>query len=272
MVIDSKNTIIFTDLDGTLLDYKDYSYSRVTPLVQKLKNHGVIVVFCSSKTRAEQEIYRSRLGLNSPFISENGGAIYIGKDYFPFSYEYHRLDRGYQIIELGKPYGEIKHRLDEIRQRDGLSFKGFGDMDIDEVVEITGLDQASARLAKKREYSETLNLVGSDKDIRFILKQIEIAGLEWIKGTRFYSVSSGSDKGRAARVLLKLFKHEFGEVRTIGIGDSLNDFPMLAEVEIPVLVQKPGGYWEDIILPNLHKAKGVGPEGWVDAIGKLTGF
>jgi len=41
---------------------------------------------------------------------------------------------------------------------------------------------------------------------------------------------------------------------------------MLASVDAAVLVQKPGGSWEDIELPNLYKVMGVGPEGWVKAI------
>ena len=96
-------TIIFTDLDGTLLDYKDDSSSRVAPLVSKLKDGGVIILFCSSKTRVEQEVYRKRLGIDTPFIVENGGAIYISRDYFNFAYEYHRLGDGYNVIELGMP-------------------------------------------------------------------------------------------------------------------------------------------------------------------------
>ena len=269
MIAKNTKTIIFTDLDGTLLDYRDYSYSRVAPLVSKLKDRGVIIVFCSSKTRAEQDVYRGRLGINTPFIVENGGAIYIGQDYFPFTYEYHRLDGRYHVIELGLPYKEIRRRLNEIRDSSNLSFKGFGDMDAAEVASITGLDIASAELAQQREYNETLNLTGSEKETGFILSQIERAGLEWVKGTRFYSVAFGSNKGKAVSVLTELFRRKTGKIRTIGVGDSLNDISMLAEVDVPVLVQKPGGCWEDIKLPNLYKVEGIGPEGWVNAIKNL---
>ena len=47
---------------------------------------------------------------------------------------------------------------------------------------------------------------------------------------------------------------------------------MLAEVDVPVLVQKPGGCWEQVELPNLYQVNGVGPEGWVKAIENLTGL
>jgi len=269
MITKNVRTIIFTDLDGTLLDYRDYSSSVVAPLVLKLKAGGIIIVFCSSKTRAEQEVYRSRLAINTPFIVENGGAIYINSDYFAFAYEYHRRDGGYRIIELGMPYEQIRQRLDDVRQRNNLSFKGFGDMDTAEVADITGLDMASARLAQQREYSETLNLTGSEKEIRLVLSKIAKTGLEWAKGTRFYSVAYGSNKGRAVRILIELFRRKLEKIKTIGIGDSFNDAPMLAEVDTAVLVQKPGGYWEKMELPNLYKVEGVGPEGWVEAVERL---
>ncbi len=266
MNLQSKNVLIFTDLDGTLLDYRDYSFNKAAPLVSKLKKIGAIIVFCSSKTRAEQEVYRRQLDLNSPFISENGGAIFIDKDYFSFNYKYTKFDSDYRVIEMGMPYEKIRNRLDKIRKTNNLTFMGFGDMNVTEVAEITGLDQVSAELAKKREYSETLNIIGSKKDIDFTLKQIEIAGLKCVKGTRFYSIFSRSDKGKAVRVLSELFKREFGLVNTIGVGDSPNDFSMLAEVDVPVLVQKISGIWEDVDLPNLYKAEGIGPDGWVNAL------
>ena len=55
----------------------------------------------------------------------------------------------------------------------------------------------------------------------------------------------------------------------MGIGDSLNDLPMLLSVDIPVLVQKPGGVWEEINVPYLYRVDGIGPEGWARAVEKI---
>jgi len=264
--------VIFTDLDGTLLDYYTYSCKVVMPLVARLRRAGVAIVFCSSKTQAEQEVYRQRLGLDSPFIVEDGGAIFIEKGYFSFPYEHHRVINNCQVIELGMPYREIRRILKEVRHKNNLTFQGFGDMDASQVASLTGLDLVSARLARKREYEETLNLTGSEKEIRLILGRIEEAGLSWSRGSRFYSVTGGNNKGIATRILIELFNRKLGRIKTIGIGDSPNDEPMLAEVDVPVLVQKPGNYWDEIDLPSLHRIDGVGPEGWVKAIENLTGI
>lgn len=74
--------IIFTDLDGTLLHPNIYSFAKARPALNLIKEEGIPLVLCSSKTRAEMEVYRERLGNNHPFVSENGGGIFIPKDCF----------------------------------------------------------------------------------------------------------------------------------------------------------------------------------------------
>ncbi len=268
----TEKPVIFTDLDGTLLDYDTYSSELVMPLVTRLKQAAVPIVFCSSKTRAEQEVYRRQLGIDSPFVVEDGGAIFIKSGYFPFSYDYHRLVDDYQVIEMDMSYGDIRRILEQIRQRSGLDFRGFGDMDAAEVARLTGLSLASAELARRREYEETLPLTGPEPETELILNEIEKAGLSWSQGTRFYGINGGSDKGQAVRVLIGLFGRKLGRIKTVGIGDSPNDAPMLAVVDVPVLVQKPGGRWANIELANIYRADGAGPRGWVKAVTALTGL
>jgi len=74
--------VIFTDLDGTLLDAETYSYEAARPALAMLKKRQIPVVLCTSKTRAETEAIARRLGLKHPFIVENGGAIFIPQGYF----------------------------------------------------------------------------------------------------------------------------------------------------------------------------------------------
>ena len=80
-----------------------------------------------------------------------------------------------------------------------------------------------------------------------------------------------NDKGRASTILIDLFHKKLGQIETAGVGDSLNDLPMLSAVDIPFLVQKPGEWWEKIDLPKLKRVKGVGPKGWNQAIKELIG-
>jgi mannosyl-3-phosphoglycerate phosphatase len=54
------------------------------------------------------------------------------------------------------------------------------------------------------------------------------------------------------------------EILTIGLGDSLNDLALLETVDIPVLLKKEDGSYQQEILDKLkvHKALEIGPRGW----------
>ncbi|MBP1733392.1 MAG: mannosyl-3-phosphoglycerate phosphatase, partial [Deltaproteobacteria bacterium] len=67
--------VIFTDLDGTLLDSMTYSFEPARPALRKLKDLGIPLIICSSKTRLEIERYRQEFGSLYPFVAENGGGI-----------------------------------------------------------------------------------------------------------------------------------------------------------------------------------------------------
>jgi len=258
--------VVFTDLDGTLLDPVTYSYERALPFIERLQQMSIPIVFCSHKTRAEQEVYRQELGISDPFIVENGGAIFIPQGYFSFNFDYDKARGGYQIIELGMSYAEIRRILGKIRAEVGINFRGFGDMSAQEVAKDAGLDLEAARRAKEREYDETVKPLENPEEMGKVLKAIKKAGLNYTHGGRYYGVMGANDKGRAVTILADLFRKKLGEVETVGIGDSPNDLPMLAVVDTPILVQKPGGRGEEIDLPRLKRIEGVGPEGWSRAI------
>jgi mannosyl-3-phosphoglycerate phosphatase len=262
--------VIFTDLDGTLLDLETYSYDRALPSIEYLRSQEVPIVFCSVKTRAEQEVYRKELQINDPFIVENGGAVFIPRGYFRFHFDYHKAEDGYSVIELGIPYRRIREVLAQIRDETGVSFRGFGDMSAQEVASLTGLDLEAARRAKAREYDETVNLEVTPEELNRFLDAIRKTGLNYTFGSRYHDVTGPNDKGKATRILIDLFSRKSGQIKTIAIGDSLNDLPMLSAVDIPFLVQKPAGTWEEIDIPHLRRLKGIGPEGWARAVEEIT--
>jgi mannosyl-3-phosphoglycerate phosphatase len=68
-------------------------------------------------------------------------------------------------------------------------------------------------------------------------------------------------------VLKTFFQKALGPVKTIGLGDGLNDVALLREVDYPVLVrQADGGYEEGVRVENLMLADGIGPRGWNKAV------
>jgi mannosyl-3-phosphoglycerate phosphatase len=261
--------VLFTDLDGTLLDRITYSYDKALPSVKHLIQKSIPVIFCSSKTRAEQEVYRHEMGLFHPFVVENGGAIFIPEGYFPFKFDFSRTKDGYQIIELGIAYREIRRILEQIKSDVEVNFRGFGDMTHQEVAADTGLDIEAARRAKEREYTETLKLEGTVDEITRTLDAIKEAGLNFVFGGRYYTVMGPNDKGKATKILIGLFRKKLGHLKTVAIGDSPNDLPMLLAVDIPVLVQGAEGVWEKVDIPRLHRVERTGPDGWARAVEEI---
>ena len=232
--------VIFTDLDGTLLDPETYSYDRALPAIEHLRSQEVPVIFCSAKTRVEQEVYRKELHIKDPFIVENGGAVFISQGYFPFDFEYHKAKDGYQVIELGIPYHRIRGILAQIRDDTGLSFRGFGDMSAEEVASLTSLDLEAAQRAKAREYDETLNLEGTPDEINRVLNEIRKTGLNYTSGGRYYDVTGPNDKGKATRILIDLFNRKSGQIKTIAKGDSPDDLAYALSSGYPRLGTKTG--------------------------------
>lgn len=263
--------IVFTDLDGTLLDHDTYACDEALPGLQLLQDHNIPLVFCSAKTRVEQMFYREKLQVHDPFIVENGAAVVVRQNYFDQPHPFTKTGEGFQFLELGKPYAEIRKILVDVRTELNLPLKGYGDLTVDEVIQLTGLDPEAASRAMQREYEETVVTQLNDADrerLRLALKQRKVS---MISGARFTSVSTANDKGRAANALTGMFRRERGQVITVGIGDSWNDAPLLAVMDIPLLVQRPGGAWASLPVEGIRQVKGIGPKGWTQAMQMLVG-
>ena len=260
--------VVFTDLDGSLLDATTYSFDNVRQALEAIRTRRIPLVLVSSKTRAEIEPIRFQLENHHPFISENGGGIFIPKEYFPFSLENASVRADYQIVELGTPYSKLRTALKEVQQAVGSELRGFGDMSVHEIAERTGLSEAEALLARQREYDEPFIIVEPATSAERVTYEIELRGFACTWGGHFYHVIGRTDKGRACRYLIGWYRRLFGDhVVTLGIGDSLNDLPLLTAVDRPILVQKPNGAYDpDIQLTPLTRIPDVGSVGWNRAI------
>lgn len=260
------DTIIVSDLDGTLLDSADFSFAAARPALSAIRARGIPLVLCSSKTRAEIEVYRRRLNNKHPFVAENGGGIFIPLGYFPATGDSESFD-GYRLIRLGRPVAEIRSHLARLREQLGANVRGFSDMSSDEVALLTGLSREEAVLAKQRDFDEAFVFEGAP-DERF-LRAIEASGLHWTRG-RFFHVMGDHSKGLAVKLLKSLYQRGNTTVTTIGLGDSLNDLTLLAAVDYPVLVRHADGTYEaSMDLPGLLKTEHSGPLGWNDAVLQL---
>lgn len=256
-------TIIFTDLDGTLLDPRTYSFEAARPALELIRTNNIPLVLCSSKTRAEIVLYQERLGIRAPFVSENGGGMFAPIDYFS-SGLVGEVRGDLVMVVLGLPYNRVRREFLQTRIESGIAMRGFEDMTAQEVAALTGLPLHEAALARQRDFSEPFVFEGAPDERVF--DAFARRGLHWTRG-KLYCVMGDHDKGRAVRMLKKLYEAEHGRIISIGLGDALNDLPMLQEVDRPVLIPKDDGtYDQEVDVPGLYRARGAGPVGWNQAL------
>jgi mannosyl-3-phosphoglycerate phosphatase family protein len=261
-------TIIISDLDGTLLHPQTYSFKEARPALQLIRECRIPLILCSSKTRSEIEVYRKRLKNSDPFISENGGGIFIPKKYFPFAAG-QSVDQNYRSITLGESYEKIRRQFILIRNESGIKVKGFGDMTIKEISRLTNMTMRASALARKRDFEEPFIFL-STQHKRF-LQAIDERGLHWTAG-RFFHIMGCHDKGKAVDILISFYQRYWDSVITIGLGDGLNDLPMLQRVDWPVLIRHTDdSYDQRVKFPGIIKTRQVAGAGWNEAVLSLLG-
>ena len=254
MSLSTRRHLVFTDLDGSLLDHDSYSWDRAREALQLLQQKQVPVIFNTSKTVAEVHVLQKSMGIRQPFITENGQVTTIP---------------GEQQQVHGVSYESVRQTLNEIRRLHRFEFTGFGDCSPDQIAELTGLSLTEARLAAQRQASEPLVWKDSEEALQIFRQLLEKKGLLLHRGGRFFHVCGDSDKGRATLSLVEHYRAKDPDVEwiTVGLGDGMNDLPMLEAVDLPVLIYSEHGAAPDIShLPNVLKTSEPGPAGWNRAV------
>jgi mannosyl-3-phosphoglycerate phosphatase len=265
--------IIFLDLDGTLLDHNSYSFEDAKEGLNILKKKGIPLVLCSSKTRTEMEDIRIQIDNNDPFIVENGGAVFMPKgDFDEYLCDFKVID-DYFVIEIGLNYSVIREKFNELKNIVLCSMRGFGDMTVEEISNLTNLSLAKAEKASKREYSEPFVLEDKTQKSK-IIKELKGTQFSITKGGRFFHLIGPNNKGLAVKILTDIYRKCYvnESLITVGIGDSKNDIPMLKNVSRPFAVKKFNGEFDkDIVELNVKLVDSIGPVGWNKVIISLFG-
>ena len=250
------NWLIFTDLDGTLLDHHSYDFTPALPALKRLRARKIPIIPVSSKTLAELEIFVTDLELVGPVIAENGCVI--------------RLP-GRQPQITAPAYPQLRAYLQRLREKFGYQFTGFGDMTVRQVVEATGLSEAAACLAMQRQASEPFLWRDSEEQLQRFTAEAEAIGLRLLQGGRFLHLLGNMDKGRALHKVVEWYRQQGrNDIQTLALGDSDNDIDMLLSADIPVIIRKPDGAHLD--LPQRAGAvisELPGPTGWNQVLNRL---
>lgn len=259
--------IVATDLDATLLDHQTYDYSAALPAIARLKSNGCPIVFNSSKTQAEQTMLRKALGIDAPFIVENGAAVVIppGQLGVPKA-------ATPEVKTFGPAHGDLIEHIRRLREQQGFQFKGFSDLTAEAVAQLTGLSVPEAAAAKQRMGSEPLQWKDSEAAFEQFSRALAEVGLQTTRGGRFRHVMAEANKGNALQWLVSRYRNVFPQVQwtVVALGDSPNDLPMLQAADVGVLIENPHrAPFEVTDVERLLRPKQPGPTGWASAIAQL---
>lgn len=262
-----KKLLVFTDLDGSLLNHDDYSYQDAIPALEALCTRGYPLIIVSSKTQAEIIPLREQLNNHHPFICENGATTVFNEDYF-FSKDV-SCSGATSLNILGTPYKDIVAILYSARETHGFNFIGFHDMDIATIMRLTGLNEKNALAASRRQASEPIIWNDSSTALKQLKALLAENRLQIVKGGRFYHVMSPLTKGTAIGELLDRFRVKEPKTLwvTLALGDSYNDVAMLEMVDYPVLIFNPHINPPDVShIKNIFTTSLPGAAGWNEAV------
>jgi mannosyl-3-phosphoglycerate phosphatase len=261
--------VLFTDLDGTLLDHDTYGWEPAREALDHLRRQGIPWMFVTSKTRAETEVWRQRLDNRHPFIVENGGAAFVPAGYFAQTIPGAKRVDGYEVLEWGTPYEELVQVLESAAENSGCRVRGFHAMSPEEVAAECDLPLGDALLAKQREYDEPFVLLDPERG-EALGAAIAALGCRWTRGGRFRHIMGANDKALAVEAVAALFAASGAVVRTIGLGDGLNDASFLSRVDVPVLIRSRQIAELQARAPRGSATEHPGPTGWNEAVLSLT--
>lgn len=244
--------LVFTDLDGTLLCHENYRWDAASPALERLREIGAGVVMASSKTAPEICALRDDIGLQQwRAIVENGAGL---------------LDPYAPDAKDRSVYTKLRAKLDKVPARLRENFRGFGDLDVAQVSDLTGLSLSAAALAKDRAFSEPGVWSGSPQMKTEFMDALTTQGMSTLEGGRFLTLSFGTTKADQMAQIVQ----DYAPRHTIALGDAPNDIEMLEAADFGVIIANP--HRDPLPVLNGEKSGTIirttqaGPEGWNAAI------
>lgn len=267
-----RHPLIFTDLDGTLLDHFTYSFAAAQPTLDYLEQHKVPVIANTSKTCAELIHIRKELNNNSPFIVENGAAVYLPKKRFVECPDGCVDDGALWRYEMSRPRHHWLELLHSLKPSFQSLYTSFSNLSIEQLVQLTGLTKEQAQRAAQRQFGEPVLWHGNREDKLLFIEEIKQRGGNVLQGGRFLHIGDDVNKGKAMQWLKRLYSSAApqSEFESIALGDSQNDVDMLEQADHAVVIASPTH--EPPALnreTNLIYSKAHGPEGWTESLIQL---
>ena len=250
--------VIFTDLDGSLLHRDTFQFDTIKDYIKSLVNKGVIIIPNSSKTEKEIEKFNEELGVNLPYISENGSSIHglnLITSNFPDKLILSREKEELLKIFENKVPERLKEKCLQILK-----------MSKKEKENILGQKDEKLKYALNRKYTLPILFNGDKNEKNRLVKILNSNSLTLQEGGRVSNLCDNINKVKSMNRVIKILKKTEDKIKTIAVGDNFNDLEMLRNCDIPCLVFNDQFKLDQININNLIFSNKPSPEGWADVI------
>lgn len=253
--------VVFTDMDGTLIDHHTYSAEPARGEIEALQEAGMPIVCISSKTEVEMRRIRGEEGITDPFVVENGSGVFWSDD----------NDTTPTIA--GPGYDAIVEIIDTLPENLRSKVVTFKDMGVEGVMEATGLNEENAADASNRAATMPFSFNGTEEELDEVKAHLATHALICPKGGRFYSVTpEEAGKEVAMAQVVAHYREKLGEeyqIITMAMGDGGNDAGMICAADIGVVIPHPEkGHVVDTSAAKgyIIETESPGPVGWQEAV------
>ena len=224
--------LIFSDVDGTFLDEAGavpFQAAALEGIGERWR-----VVFASSRTSADLVALREQVDWPDWAIAEDGGVLVAPS--------------GEEEV-IGLPVDEIIARVH------GAGAWGT-------------VEALRPSMSQRRRASVLLpRLVAEAPEYADFRAKALSAGLRCTGGGRWATLTGGSDKGRAASILMARLE----AVRAAAIGNDANDEPLLRSASRPFVIRNVNGHHPRLaVIAGATLLQAPGPMGWMEMISALS--
>ena len=257
----NKNKIlIFTDLDGSILDRDTFKFDQIKQYMKKVLNSGILIIPNSSKTESEIVEFNQELGENLAYISENGSVINglnLLNSNFPNKIILSREKE--ELVEV------FKNKVPENLQN---KCKFISNLKKKDQINTFGLGETKLKYALDRKYTEPFLFEGRKNEKKELTKILKKNSLTIQEGGRVINLCDNVNKVKSMNKILKIYKKIESNIEVIAVGDNYNDLDMLKNSDLPCLVFNDQFKEDQINIDNLIISNRPSPEGWADVVKK----